>query len=73
MKRDLVFYGKILLVTLTPGLLFLLFVVMGEGTAKSNQPFLALYIILASYLVLFGIVMIGLRFFVKKIGGWIRK
>lgn len=73
MKRDLVRYGKILLVVLTPGLIFLLFFLITEGTAENNWPFMGWYFILAAYLVIFGIVAIGLKFLVQKIGSRVRK
>jgi hypothetical protein len=73
MKRDLVFYGKILLVTLTPGLLFLIFLLLGDGTTGDDWPILRLYFAFAGYLVVFGMVFIGLRFFFHKVGIWIRK
>lgn len=73
MKRDLVLYGKILLVTLTPGPVFLLFFLIGEGTAENYWPFIRLYLVLAAYLVIFGMIVIGSRYFVKKIGSWIGK
>lgn len=73
MKRDLVLYGKMLLVTLTPGIVFFLFFLIGEGTAESDWHFIELYLILATYLVIFGIIVIGIRFLFKKIGSWIRK
>ncbi len=73
MKRDLILYGKMLLVTLTPGIVFFLFSLIGKGTAENDWHFVGLYLILATYLAIFGIIVIGARFLFKKIGSWIGK
>ncbi len=73
MKRDFARYGKILLIVLAPGAILLLLFMLGEGSPKSDWPFVGLYLALAGYLLLFGAVVIGLRFLAGKIGAWMRR
>ncbi len=68
MKKDLVWYGKTLLVVLAPGAIALLFFLFGAGPVDNGRAW-GLYLILAAFLLLLGTVFIGLRYLVKKISG----
>jgi hypothetical protein len=70
MKRDLIWYGKVLLVVLAPGGIALLFFLFGAGPVE-NGRWWGIYLALAGFLLLLGTTYIVLRYFVKKIAAWI--
>lgn len=70
MKQDLVWYGKTLLIVLAPGVIF--FLLVGDGSAENTLPFAGFYLALAAYLIVFGLVMIGMRYLVQKVRYWIK-
>jgi hypothetical protein len=72
MKSDLAWYGKMLLIVLAPGGIFLLLFLFGAGPVE-NGRYWGIYLALAGFLLLLGTAFIGLRYLIKKIASWIRR